>query len=213
MRFGMFFTSLLLMGCLTGPAFATDPDPSPPPKKKGFFSQLGDAVKQGVNDGVNNGIQTAGSVRILGYTMVYSKLARSNQRAYCLANADTGKLLTISPMFGSPYRRADGTTGFAEMTVPVDRMHQKIEVNMSGVIPGQSCGDMIARKTLTSYSANGLVGGGPVGAGVAAPVEPAVSGEDMSLLRKAAYEKCKPLLAHDTARMDAFKACFAEAIK
>ncbi len=203
----------IVLGCLATPLLADDP--APPPAKKGFFGQLGAAVKQGVNDGVNNGVQSAGSVRILGYTVTYSKLQRSNQRAFCLANADTGKLITVSPMFGSPYRRADGTTGFAEMAVPVDRSHSQIEVNLQGVLPGFTCADLIAHNQLLAYSTNGLIGTGTVAGPGMLPVAPAAGQvpEERSLIRKAAYEKCKPLLATDNARMDAFKACFNNALK
>ncbi len=133
-------------------AYAEGPGATPPAEEN-FLSKLAGAVKKGVEDGVDNGVQSAGSVKVLGYTMLYSKLKGSNQPAYCLENADTGKLITVSPMFGSPYRRADGTIGFAAMAVPVDKYHNKVEVNLQGVLPGFTCADLIAKKGLTPYTA------------------------------------------------------------
>ena len=129
---------------------AAEPDAAAP-AKPGLFGKFGDAVRKGVTDGVNNGVQSTGRVTVLGYTMAYSKLQRREIPAYCLANADTGKLITVSPMFGTPFQRDDGTAGFTQMAEPVDRNHDRIEVNLQGVLPGLNCADLIAQRKLSAY--------------------------------------------------------------
>ncbi|TAK91030.1 MAG: hypothetical protein EPO06_06855 [Burkholderiaceae bacterium] len=291
----------------------------PAPAEGGFFGKLGNAVKKGISDGVDNGVQMSGSVKVLGYTMIYSNLARSDQPAFCLANADTGKLITVAPVFGRPFQRADGTTGFTQMAQPVDAHHSKIEVNVAHVLPGLNCADLVAKHGLNPYAVSGRMGNsgasesvpGKVTAaselefsdcygrylepaekaqvskapqwresdghklclnkvtgrpqnilnftthhledlpkgfttvtglradGSAAPQENVQAGwnkvdqtqregmakneadsaarqsasADQSMLRKAAYEKCKPLIGSDNSKMEAFKSCYNNALK
>ncbi|MEQ1601459.1 MAG: hypothetical protein ABL885_06790 [Methylophilaceae bacterium] len=148
-------TTLLLITLLTAlSAPAADTEEATAPQEEGFLGKLVGAVKKGVSDGIDNGIQSTGSVKVLGYTMMYSKLQRSNQPAFCLANADTGKLITVAPEFGTPYLRVDGTTGFTVMSQPVDKYHNKIEVNLTGVLPGLTCADLIAKHKLNAYAAS-----------------------------------------------------------
>lgn len=123
-----------------------------PTEQEGFFGKLMKDVSGAVKDGVDNGVQSAGPVKVLGYVMMFSKLKNSDQPAYCLANAETDKLITVSPMFGSPYKRADGTTGFVTMQQPVDKYHHKIEVNLLGTVPGHTCADLIAKKALKPFT-------------------------------------------------------------
>ena len=309
---------------------ASAEEPAAAPVEGGFFSKLVGAVKKGVTDGVDSGMQMSGNVKVLGYTMQHSDLARSDQPAFCLANADTGKLITVVPVFGRPYQRADGTTGFTQMAQPVDPHHNKIEVNVLNVLPGLNCADLIAKHQLNASSAStgqsntGSGSGGTSGhsdastsavgtitsgkdlkfadcygrftepaeqkqivsagmppdpyklcmnrvtgapesllnlkadnrhmydlpkgfvtvngvredASVAAPTNVQASWDkvdriknegikkneadsaardsanaDKDLMRKAAFEKCKPLISGDNSQMDAFKACFKNATK
>lgn len=113
-----------------------------------FFEQLGNAVKEGVKNGIDNGIQTTDSVGVLGYTLMPSKLTGRNEPAYCLENPVTHQLITVSPMFGRPYPRPDGTIGFMETTKQVSQHTQKVEVNLNGVIPGNTCSDLISAHRL-----------------------------------------------------------------
>jgi hypothetical protein len=62
-------------------------------------------------------------------------------------------------MFGRPYQRADGTTGFTQMAKQVDRNHNKIEVNLQGVLPGLNCEDLIYKNKLNTYTASGSANG------------------------------------------------------
>lgn len=114
-----------------------------------FFEQLGNAVKEGVKSGIDNGIETSDSVGVLGYTMMPSKLTRRSEPAYCLENPATHKLITVAPMFGRPYLRPDNTTGFMQTTQQRSEHTQRIEVNLNGALPGQTCADLIANHRLT----------------------------------------------------------------
>lgn len=302
----MFFYSLVFIQSI-GLAHAQEPSAAP-----GTQSSLGKffgAVKKGATDGVNNGTQLTGNVKVLGYTMMHSDLAGNDQPAFCLDSAETGKLLTVAPMFGRPYQRADGTTGFTQMAKPAGKSHDKIEVNLQGVLPGLNCADLIAKDKLIAYVASGaavtmaptaanadpskyctqsmvpvddgtgdqwctrhdamvigrvhfemnkgtgnyeqrftrfdkavsigiLQEGGKVdsqgnvtlpsnvqagwdkvdriqkegNAKIQADMEARdASNAEKSMTRKAAFEKCKPLIKTDNAKMDAFKACVKEA--
>lgn len=130
----------------------------------GFFNKLGNSITEGVKNGVDNGIETSDSVGVLGYTLMPSKLARNTlQPAYCLDNPVTHKIITVAPMFGRPYRRADGTIGFAQTVKQVSQHTDKIEVNLNGVLPGKTCADLIKSRHLIpgfapeSYYRNGYI--------------------------------------------------------
>jgi hypothetical protein len=109
-----------------------------------FFDRMGKAVAEGVD----NGSQMAGPVKVLGYVMAYSKLSNSMQRAYCLANPETAKIITVAPTFGRPYLRADGATGFVQTVHPADAHHVKLEVNVAGTLPGNTCADLVRNSRL-----------------------------------------------------------------
>lgn len=148
---GIFALSLVLAACQPqGQQAGTSAAPQGTPGGGNFFDQLGNAIKQGVQNGVDNGIETSGSVGVLGYAMMPSKLANNTlQPAYCLENPVTHKVTTVAPMFGRPVMRADGTYGFAQTTKQVSEHTGKIEVNLNGVLPGQTCADLISSGKLT----------------------------------------------------------------
>lgn len=151
-------------------------EPAPAPAEGGFFSKLAGAAKKGATDGVDNGVQMSGHVKVLGYTMQHSDIARSDQPAFCLANADTEKLITVVPVFGRPYQRTDGTTGFTQLAKSIDPHHDKIEVNALNVLPGLNCADLISKHKLNvatvagSTNNDGTSGAG--GGSNAAQVDP-----------------------------------------
>jgi hypothetical protein len=57
-------------------------------------------------------------------------------------------------VFGRPYQRSDGTTGFMQATKEVDRNHVMIEVNVLHVLPGLNCADLISKHQLNAYGAS-----------------------------------------------------------
>lgn len=133
----------------TTPGASQNAAAASPSSGPNFFEQLGNAVKQGVKDGINNGIQTSDSVGVLGYTMMPMKMAHKTlQPAYCLENPVTHDIITNAPMFGRPYSRGDGTLGFAQTTKQTSEHTGKIEVNLNGVLPGNTCADLIAAHKL-----------------------------------------------------------------
>lgn len=148
----LFSTTLLCTGC--------QPEDAATPTGKtsntadtnpvgNFFDQLGNAVKEGVKNGIDNGIETSDSVGVLGYTMMPSKLTHRNEPAYCLENPATRKIITVAPMFGRPYQRPDGTTGFVQTTQQRSEHTHNVEVNLNGALPGQTCADLISGHRLT----------------------------------------------------------------
>lgn len=114
-----------------------------------FLEQLAGAVENGVKQGVDNGTRLSTSnLRVLGYTMQHSRLYDKPMPAYCLADAADGKLLTTAPMFGTPFRNADGTIGFRQNEKPTHDNGRKFEVNLNGTLPGLNCRDLIANNQL-----------------------------------------------------------------
>lgn len=141
----MLAVTLLCASCQQTKGQATPETTQNPKVSEGnFFDKLGNAVAEGVKAGIDNGIETSGSVGVLGYVMMPSKLANNTmQPAYCLENPVTHKIITVAPMFGRPYARPDGTVGFEQTTQQVSQHTGKIEVNLNGVLPGSTCQDLV----------------------------------------------------------------------
>jgi hypothetical protein len=181
------------------------------PEEEGFFSKLGSAIKKGVVEGTESGVALSGSVRMLGYVNQYSKLQGRELPAYCVASAETGKLLTVVPLFGEPYQRADGSTGFNQMAVPVDKHHDKLELNLGNVLPGLNCADLIASKKLIAYGATRSGAQAPTYNGKAAP-EPCPDNRVMLFGGRAVCEDRHMQVSNDQAErihglMAAIQAC------
>ena len=140
--------AVVLLGSLASlPAVADDLGVPPPTTAAGGddhpVNRFVDKMGKSFSEGWENGAQMSGPVKVLGYVMAYSKLANANLRAYCLANPETGKIITAVPTFGRPYLRADGTTGFVQTVFPSDPHHVKLEINALGALPGNTCADLV----------------------------------------------------------------------